>query len=172
MRRIPLLTAAMFLSASLLWAQQGLKAKVNLVNALGAKVGSAELIQTVDGVKIDLTVSGLTPGLHGFHIHAVGLCEPPDFKSAGGHLNPYGRKHGLKNPDGPHAGDMHNLEVGADGTGTAEVLDKLVTLDEGVNSLFHEGGTSLVIHADPDDQMTDPAGNSGARVACGPIVKE
>jgi len=172
MKRITLVVSVILLSVGLVVAQEGQKAKADLVNAQGAKVGSAELTQTPDGVKIDVTVSGLTPGMHGFHIHAVGKCEAPDFKSAGGHFNPTGKKHGLKNPDGPHAGDMENLEVGADGTGSAEVLDKQVTLSEGANSLFHEGGTAIVIHASPDDEMTDPAGNAGARVACGPIVKE
>jgi superoxide dismutase, Cu-Zn family len=172
MKRITLVAGAILLAASLLLAQEGQKAKADLVNAQGAKMGSAELTQTPDGVKIDVAVSGLTPGLHGFHIHAVGQCEPPDFKSAGGHFNPYGKKHGLKNPDGPHAGDMQNLQVNPDGTGSAEVLDKLVTLGEGPTSLFHEGGTAIVIHASPDDDMTDPAGNAGARVACGPIVRE
>jgi len=172
MKQMMLVVSAVFLSASTLLAQEVPKAKADLVNAQGAKVGSAELIQTADGVKIDVTVSGLTPGLHGFHIHAVGKCEAPDFKSAGGHFNPYGKKHGLKNPDGAHAGDMENLEVGADGTGKAQAVDKQVTLGEGANSLFHDGGTAIVIHASPDDEMTDPAGNAGARVACGPIVKE
>ncbi|HMD96963.1 MAG TPA: superoxide dismutase family protein [Terriglobia bacterium] len=172
MKQMTLVVRAILFAAGLLLAQEGQKAKADLVNAQGAKVGSAELTQTPDGVKIDVTVSGLTPGLHGFHIHAVGKCDGPDFKSAGGHFNPYGKKHGLKNPDGAHAGDMENLEVVADGTGKAEVVDKQVTLGEGSNSLFHDGGTAIVIHASPDDEMTDPAGNAGARVACGPIVKE
>jgi len=172
MKRITLVVSVILLSVGLVVAQEGQKAKADLVNAQGAKVGSAELTQTPDGVKIDVTVSGLTPGMHGFHIHAVGKCEAPDFKSAGGHFNPTGKKHGLKNPDGPHAGDMENLEVGADGTGKAEVVDKQATLGEGPNSLFHDGGTAIVIHASPDDEMTDPAGNAGARVACGPIIKE
>jgi superoxide dismutase, Cu-Zn family len=172
MKRTTLAVCVIFLAAGLLLAQEGQRAKADLVNAQGAKVGSAELTQTADGVKIDVTVSALTPGLHGFHIHAVGKCEAPDFKSAGGHFNPYGKKHGLKNPDGPHAGDMENLEAGADGTVKAEVIDKQVTLGQGPNSLFHDGGTAIVIHASPDDGMSDPAGNAGARVACGPIVKE
>jgi len=172
MKRTALVASVIVLTAGLFPAQEVPKAKADLVNGQGAKVGTAELIQTAEGVKIDVTASGLTPGLHGFHIHAVGQCQPPDFKSAGAHFNPYGKQHGLKNPEGPHAGDMQNLQVNADGTGTAEVLDKLVTLVEGPNSLFHEGGTAIVIHASPDDQMTDPAGNSGARVACGLIVRE
>jgi len=146
-------------------------AKADLADSQGKKVGTAELTQTPDGVKIALTVSGLAPGQHAFHIHAAGKCEGPDFKSAGGHFNPYNKKHGLKNPNGPHAGDMENIEVGSDGTGTAEIVNKQVTLADGPNSLFHEGGTAIVIHASPDDNVTDPAGNAGARIACGVITK-
>jgi Cu-Zn family superoxide dismutase len=91
--------------------------------------------------------------------------------SAGAHFNPYGKHHGLANPDGPHAGDFPNLKVGANGTGSLATSDSLVTLKEGLNSLFRAGGTSLIIHVDPDDEKTDPAGNSGARVACGVIER-
>jgi superoxide dismutase, Cu-Zn family len=146
-------------------------ARANLLDSRGKKVGTAELTQTPDGVKITLTVSELPRGQHAFHIHNVGKCEGPDFKSAGAHFNPYNKKHGLKNPDGPHAGDMENIEVGADGTGKAEIVNKQVTLADGPNSLFHEGGTTTVLHASPDDNMTDPAGNAGARIACGVITK-
>ena len=161
-----------FLSAAVLAAQQPpTTAKADLADSQGKKVGSAELTQTPDGAKIALTVSGLAPGHHAFHIHTAGKCEGPDFKSAGAHFNPYNKKHGLKNPEGPHAGDMENIEVGSDGTGKAEVVNKDVTLVDGPNSLFHEGGTAIVIHASPDDNVTDPAGNAGARVACGVITK-
>src|SRR5438128_9690178 len=146
-------------------------ARADLVDSQRRKVGTAELTQAPDGVKIALTVSGLAPGQHAFHIHAAGKCEGPDFKSAGAHFNPYNKKHGLKNPEGPHAGDMENIEAGADGTGTAEIVNKQVTLADGPNSLFHEGGTAIVIHASPDDNMTDPAGNAGSRIACGVITK-
>ena len=162
----------LFLSAAVLVAQKAATtAKADLADSRGKKVGTAELTQTPDGVRIALTVSGLAPGQHAFHIHTVGKCDGPDFKSAGAHFNPYNKKHGLKNPEGPHAGDMENIEAGADGTGTAEIVNKQVTLADGPNSLFHEGGTAIVIHASPDDNMTDPAGNAGARIACGVITK-
>ena len=164
--------AALLLSAAVLAAQNpATTAKADLADSQGKRVSTAELTQAPDGVKIALTVSGLAPGQHAFHIHAVDKCEGPDFKSAGAHFNPYNKKHGLKNPEGPHAGDMENIEVGSDGTGKAEVLNKQVTLGDGPNSLFHEGGTAIVIHASPDDNMTDPAGNAGARIACGVITK-
>ena len=162
----------LFLSAAVLAAQNpATTAKADLADSQGKKVGTAELTQTADGVKIALAVSGLAPGQHAFHIHAAGKCEGPDFKSAGAHFNPYNKKHGFKNPYGPHAGDMENIQVGSDGTGKAEIVNKQVALADGPNSLFHEGGTAIVIHASPDDNMTDPAGNAGARIACGAITK-
>jgi Cu-Zn family superoxide dismutase len=146
-------------------------ARATLVNGQGQKVGEAKLTETPQGVKIDLTVEKLPPGVHAFHIHEKGACHGPDFMSAGGHFNPFGKKHGLKNPQGPHAGDLPNITVGPDGRGSASVVANLVTLKEGKNSLLGPGGTSLMIHEKADDDMTDPAGNAGARIACGPITK-
>ena len=148
------------------------KAKATLVDPQGQKVGEAQLIETPQGVKITLQVENLPPGVHALHIHDKGLCEPPGFQTAGGHFNPFGKQHGLKNPQGPHAGDLPNLVVGEDGKETLETINTLVTLKPGKNSLFQPGGTSLVIHAGPDDYMTDPAGHAGARIACGVITKQ
>ncbi|MGD0426437.1 MAG: superoxide dismutase family protein [Candidatus Acidiferrales bacterium] len=152
-------------------AQMAQSAHSDIVNAAGQKIGTAILSSSARGVRIDVDVTQLTPGTHGIHIHTVGKCEGPDFKTAGGHFNPAGKKHGRDNPEGPHNGDLLNLEVGADGHGTASLLDANVTLHDGPTSLFQPGGTALVIHAAPDDYKTDPAGNSGARIACGVIVK-
>lgn len=146
-------------------------AKATFKDAKGATVGSATLTEGSGGVTIAVEASKLPPGSHGFHIHEAGKCDPPDFKSAKGHFNPTGKKHGLQNPEGPHAGDLPNLEVGADGTAKAEVVAAGVTLKNGKNSLFQRGGTALVIHAGPDDEKSDPSGNSGARIACGVIRK-
>jgi Cu-Zn family superoxide dismutase len=146
-------------------------AHADIVDSKGQKIGTAKLKQTSKGVQISLTASQLSPGIHGFHFHAVGKCEGPDFKTAGSHFNPDNKKHGAKNPDGPHAGDMLNIEVAADGKVHATSLDPDVTLGDGPNSLFHPDGTALVIHAQADDLMTDPSGNSGARIACGVIQK-
>ena len=105
-------------------------------------------------------------------MHAVGRCDPPDFVSAGAHFNPTGRKHGRLNPDGAHAGDLPNLVAGASGSGSFDATTQAVTLRSGpTGSLFGEGGTSLVIHAQQDDEKTDPTGNSGARIACGVITR-
>jgi Cu-Zn family superoxide dismutase len=113
----------------------------------------------------------MPPGIHALHIHSAGTCEKPDFKSAKGHFNPYGRKHGLKNPDGPHAGDLLNITIGSDGTGAIIVTAPLATLGDGDNSLFWQGGTAIMLHEGPDDYMTDPAGAAGPRIACGVIEK-
>jgi superoxide dismutase, Cu-Zn family len=152
-------------------AQMAPSAHADIVNATGQKIGTANFSAASGGVHIDVDVAQLAPGTHGIHIHAVGKCEGPDFKTAGGHFNPAGKKHGKDNPDGAHNGDLLNLEVGADGHGTASLLDTAVTLDDGPTSLFQPGGTAIVIHIAADDYKTDPAGNSGARIACGPIVK-
>jgi superoxide dismutase, Cu-Zn family len=146
-------------------------AHADIINGQGQKIGTATLVETSAGVRIDVNVSQLPPGAHGMHVHTVGKCEAPAFASAGGHLNPDAKKHGKDNPDGPHAGDLPNIEVGPDGTAKTSFVDARVTLGDGPNSLFHEGGTALVIHEKSDDYKTDPSGNSGARIACGVIQK-
>ena len=144
---------------------------VTLKDLKGASVGMAMLSPTpAGGVSIALDVKNLPPGVHAFHVHQVAKCEPP-FLTAGPHFNPEGKKHGLDNPAGPHAGDMPNFTVGADGTAKVTIVDPRVTLGAGPNSLFANGGTSLVIHAKADDMMTDPAGNAGERIACGVITR-
>lgn len=149
------------------------QAKAELISSQGEKIGTAMFTGVSGGVKIAVDATKLSPGSHGLHIHAVGKCEPEaNFTTAGGHFNPYAKKHGLKNPEGPHAGDMPNLAVGADGTAKTEMVASLVAVDAGVNSLFDADGSALVIHASPDDGMTDPTGNSGARIACGVITKQ
>lgn len=145
---------------------------VDLHNSGGEQVATAHLSEEEEGVTIKLEGTNLSPGEHGFHIHEKGVCEPPDFESAGGHFNPTGAEHGLQNPKGPHAGDLENITVLEDGTVETEVTASMVTLEEGKeNSLFQEGGTSLVIHSDADDYVSQPAGNAGDRIACGVIAK-
>ena len=124
----------------------------------------------VDGVLVRLEVKGLTPGLHAVHVHTVGKCEAPGFTSAGGHFNPGGKKHGLKSPDGAHAGDLPNMLIAKDGAGRFEALTDAITLKAGSNSVFDADGSALVIHVGVDDYVTDPTGNAGDRAACGLIV--
>ena len=148
-------------------------AHADIMNAQGAKIGTAKLTAAPNGVKVVVTVSELTPGEHGFHIHNAGKCEGPAFTSAGGHFNPTSSHHGIHNAQDPHphVGDLANLVVDQGGKGKATFTIAGASLGDGANSLFHEGGTSLVIHAKADDLMSDPSGNSGDRVACGVIEK-
>ncbi|HXF75556.1 MAG TPA: superoxide dismutase family protein [Methylomirabilota bacterium] len=151
------------------WAQE--RARAELKNAEGKSVGSAEFRQTKEGVLLTLRLNGLPPGLHAVHIHATGKCEAPGFTSAGGHFNPLDAKHGFKNPEGPHAGDLPDVLVNKDGVGRYEVLTQSVSLGAGKNSILESEARAIVIHATADDNMTDPAGNSGDRIACGVITK-
>lgn len=149
------------------------QATAQFLNTDGKAIGSAVLTQTDKGVKIELELSGLTPGSHAFHIHETGKADPPDFKSAGGHFNPMGKQHGHDNPMGSHAGDLPNIEVPASGSVKLTVYAHDVTLEKGpANSLFKPGGTSFVIHAGPDDNVSDPSGNAGSRVACAVIAEK
>jgi Cu-Zn family superoxide dismutase len=149
------------------------KQVVELKDAKGNSVGSAIIKASGSGVEVKLDVKALPPGEHALHFHQEAKCDPPDFKSAGTHFNPQKKEHGFLNPNGHHAGDMSNFTVKPNGTAKATVKDADVVLGTGTeaNSLFANGGTALMIHAEADDMKTDPAGNSGDRIACGVITK-
>ncbi|MBI3805841.1 MAG: superoxide dismutase family protein [Nitrospirae bacterium] len=172
MNHIALIASGLLLWVGVASAENVSKGEADLQNGQGEKIGTATFTEGSDGVKIAIEASKLAPGQHGVHIHAAGKCEGPDFKTAGGHLNPEGKKHGLQSSEGPHAGDLPNLTVGPDGTVKTEVTTKRVTFNEGKNSLLQTEGTALVIHVAPDDEKSDPIGNAGPRVACGMIKKK
>jgi Cu-Zn family superoxide dismutase len=140
-------------------------------NASGATSGVLRLESVAGGVRLTGQLTGLAPGAHGIHLHAAGRCERPDFTSAGAHLNPGNMKHGLVNPEGPHAGDMPAIAADADGRAVVDHTTALVTLGSGANTLFDADGTAVVVHASGDDQRTDPSGNSGSRIACGVVER-
>ena len=165
MRKLSLLMAATALSAcSTVTEPQG-GAPMPLVNAGGQTIGSVRAWQTAGGVAFHIEASGLPHGVHGVHVHSVGRCEGPDFASAGPHWNPANEQHGFNNPAGPHGGDMQNVEVAANG-----VLGATLTLSgASMTTLLDADGAALVIHAQADDYVTDPSGNSGKRIACAVI---
>jgi Cu-Zn family superoxide dismutase len=146
------------------------KTWVELKDAQGKSVGTVALWDQGSGVALQLRLHDLPPGEHAIHFHLTPKCEAPDFKSAGPHFNPEGKKHGFDNPEGHHAGDMQNFTVDAQGKADVKLDDKDVSLD-GRHALFSNGGTAIVVHAKADDYKTDPSGNSGDRIACGVITK-
>jgi Cu-Zn family superoxide dismutase len=159
-----------FLTAGSLFAAKTVT--VSLKDSKGQDVGTAKIAEAAKGgVTILLTVKGLPAGEHAAHIHQNAKCEAPAFTTAGGHFNPDMKKHGLDNPDGPHAGDMNNFMVGRKGKAKALLVNTRVDLGDDAHSLFTNGGTALVIHAKADDYKTDPTGNAGDRIACGTITK-
>jgi Cu-Zn family superoxide dismutase len=151
-------------------ASNAQKASAVLKDASGKEVGRAVFTATPSGALLDLNLTAAQPGVHALHIHAVGKCDPPDFKSAGPDFNPDQTKHGIMDAEGPHAGDLTNIHVPPDGKLEVEFLNPVVTISQEA-ALLDTDGTSIVIHANADDYKTDPDGNSGPGIACGVITR-
>jgi Cu-Zn family superoxide dismutase len=148
------------------------RASAVMYNINGAPIGTAELWQDPNGlVNVDIASLALPAGTHGIHFHEVAKCEggATAFSTAGAHYNPVGKQHGLNNPLGPHAGDAPNIVIPAGGVGKVAFSTDRVTLTPGTLTLFDVDGSSLVVHANADDQVSQPSGNSGARIACGVV---
>jgi Cu-Zn family superoxide dismutase len=166
-------SAGVLLAAIATAATGASQASATLIDPGGTAVGWAKLTEDATGtVHVNVHVKGLPAGRHGIHIHASGACTlgtSTAFSSAGGHHNPLGQLHGLDDPPGAHAGDLPNLQVNVAGIGHLDATTDLATLSAGPVGLFDGNGSALIIHAAEDDQVTDPTGNSGARIACGVI---
>ncbi len=167
-----LAASLVFLPAASYAASPSETVTVKITSADGKDMGTVTLTEKKGGVAFKMDLMNLPPGEHAVHIHKNPKCEPPDYASSGPHFNPTGKEHGIHNPNGFHAGDIPlNLKVSADGTEKSSFVVKTISLDPTAqNSILANGGTSIVIHAGPDDMETDPGGESGRRIACGVIA--
>lgn len=152
--------------------------EVSLQNNKGENIGAVRLSETRAGVLLSLNVSGLkADSAHAIHIHEKGNCSPQaTFKNAGGHYNPHEKSHGMKHPEGMHAGDMPNLKPDDKGAIETQILNTKITLmplgtPNDRASVFDADGSAIVIHAGADDHVSQPSGAAGARIACGVIAK-
>ncbi|WP_029329183.1 superoxide dismutase family protein [Lentibacillus jeotgali] len=145
---------------------------VDMFNSSGDMIGTVKLTEGDGGVDFKVKLEGLEPGYHGIHVHEYPKCDQPDFTTAGSHFNPLGNEHGLMHPEGSHLGDLPNIEADSGGLVNAELMLPEATLQDGKKSLLAGEGTSLVIHEKQDDGVSQPGGESGARIACGFIAKD
>ena len=148
------------------------RAAGEIINSEGQAIGSVNVAQLENGLQIIATAENLPAGVHAFHIHETGRCDPPDFQSAGGHFNSDDSRHGFHAEGGPHAGDLPNVHIGADGVLAVEFVTDRLTLEEGDAAILDDDGSALVIHEGADDYVTDPAGEAGGRIACAVIERQ
>lgn len=149
---------------------RGMTAGADLADVVGKFSGRATITESADGLWLDVRVRGVAPGAHGLHVHTTGKCDVPDFASAGGHWNPSAHQHGRKNPQGPHAGDAPNLVADAAGKGALRTwlgAGTIMGTISGTGMLLDADGATVILHADADDEQTDPSGKSGRRILCG-----
>lgn len=149
-------------------APTGRAGQATLYYANGTPAGTMQLLESGNRLRVTAAIAGAPQGVHGFHLHQTGSCERPDFTSAGGHLNPEGKDHGTLDPGGAHLGDLPNLVIAADGTGTIDAMLGS-SREDAVRAIFDADGTAVVLHAGADDYKTDPSGDAGSRIACGVV---
>jgi len=166
-----LLAAALILvSATAAEAKPGDSARAELKTAAGEARASAVLTEAKDGVNVEATATGMAPGTYAIHLHEKGACDAPGFTTAGAHWNPMMKAHGFDAPGGAHAGDLPNLDIGADGRGKISYLVKSASIMGGTSPVMDADGTAVVIHAKPDDYRSQPSGAAGDRIACGVVI--
>ena len=171
--RLALLTASAATLAGCQTVYEGASeqiAEAGIMDRQGREVGSARFFSLGGEVTVNASFTGLPAGVHAVHLHTTGDCSANDFTSAGGHLNPRGNEHGTQNPRGAHLGDLPNITIAADGSGTmSHLLTGTRSFVE--SSMFDADGTAVVVHAGADDYRTDPAGDAGSRIACGIVAR-
>lgn len=172
MRKTLFCVAGMLFAAQPTLAAQKAHAVAHMKALDGSAVGTIDFAQSNRGTLITFDLHGLSPGAHAVHIHTSGNCDAKvKFTSAGPHFSPEPKMHGFMVKGGPHPGDLPNQWAAADGTLHASITTNSFSLGNGKKSIFDRDGAAIIVHAKGDDYTSQPAGNSGDRVACGVIMR-